>query len=55
MYQYKVELTRPNRAKQVCFFWAKNADEAEQKAWNKLNPEDQDWGYCDAKWVVTKV
>ena len=33
------------------FLWAKDPNDAEKKAWDKLNPNDQDWGYS-AKWVV---
>lgn len=53
MPKYKVTVEHHDRPRWIVLA-AANKDQAELKAWQKLNPDDGDWGYA-ARWTVTEL
>jgi hypothetical protein len=53
MKKYRVTMTYQNRTRWIVLT-AANKDQAELKAWQRLNPNDSDWGYV-AKWDAKEI
>jgi hypothetical protein len=53
MPKYKVTVTHHDRTRWILLA-AANKHQAELRAWERLNPDDKDWGYA-ATWVVEEL
>jgi hypothetical protein len=53
MKRYKVTMTHNDRTRWIVLT-AANKNQAELKAWQRLNPNDGDWGYA-ATWDVEEI
>jgi hypothetical protein len=51
--RYRVIVTKDDKSYAKIFLFAKDVEDAIEKAWDRLNPSDKDWGYT-AKWVASE-